>query len=252
MGGSGVVNKAGDTPCQNHDYAYMIDPPPPPAAQAQADDMIILCSRQCPWANGQRLATGFGREFKVSCGMRHGTRYIAPPLTKETLRECVNTCASLLSCRSVDYHERARRCYLSDHQGEPTIPAPGFSSAYDVGCVGACSGGGNCGCTTIEEPEVPYCPVRPGRVFEEGGVKFLVLCDMTHSTVGWKDISGPKGPEECASPCADDAKCQGANWNFERDYCSQHFVYAGQPGQKLVNSGWVDFQAAQGADVICV
>jgi hypothetical protein len=240
MGGAGVVNKAGDTPCPNHDYAYMIDPPP--AEQVQADDMIILCSGQCPWVNGQRMSTGFGREFKVSCGMRHGTKYIAQPLTKETLRECVNTCASLLSCRSVDYHERARRCYLSDHQGEPTIAAPGFSSAYDVGCTGGCSGGGSCGCAATEEPEVPYCPVRPGRVFEAAGVKFLVLCDMTYSTVGWKDISGPKAPEECASLCADDAKCQGANWNFERDYCSHHFVYSGQPGQKPVNSGWVTFR----------
>ncbi|KAL4860300.1 hypothetical protein BDV12DRAFT_205282 [Aspergillus spectabilis] len=162
--------KPGDTPCGNHDYAYMIDPP----TTDQSDDAIFLCSTECPWANNQQFPTVYGRIFKMNCEMRHGTHYITS-VSKDTLKECINACAALLSCRSVDYHERARKCYFSNHQGEPTIPAPGFSSAYNLGCAGGCNGGGCCGSTVNDAPEVPYCPTRPGRIFEAGGIRFQIL-----------------------------------------------------------------------------
>ncbi|CEL10605.1 hypothetical protein ASPCAL13722 [Aspergillus calidoustus] len=244
MFGAGVVSKAGDTPCPNHDYAYLIDPP----TAEQQDDMIILCSGQCPWAQGQHLPTAFGRVFRATCGMRHGTAYIAPPLTKETLKECVDACAAVLACHSVDYHERNRRCYLSNHQGEPTIPAAGFSSAYDVGCAGGCSGagGGCCGGTNMNsgEPLIPYCPTRPGRIFEANGVRFRIICDMAYVSSTVKPIPGVKGPEECASLCADDSTCQGANWHFAQEYCSHHFVYSGQP-PPTASPGFVTFRPLQ-------
>lgn len=132
------TNQPGDTPCENHDYAFLIDPPTEP----QEPEKRTLCSTDCPSADHMQYTSQYGETFKMNCGKRHGTAYL-DTIQKDTLKDCMDACAALVPCHSVDYHGRTKKCYLSDHQGEPTIPAPGFSSAYSLGCAGACS---TCGC----------------------------------------------------------------------------------------------------------
>ena len=71
------------------------------------------------------------------CGKRHGT----PPIGQDTqpsLKYCMEACAANFACRSVDFNEATCACYYSNHQGEPNITTPVFSSAYAIGCAGAC------------------------------------------------------------------------------------------------------------------
>ncbi|KFY41684.1 hypothetical protein V495_04833 [Pseudogymnoascus sp. VKM F-4514 (FW-929)] len=126
---------ASDIACPNHHYAYKIDPPTQPAK----DEMLVACSTSCPSANGLRYSSMFGETFRINCGKRHGTEYLKTD-KQATLKDCMDSCASYIPCHSVDYHDRSRTCYYSNHHGEPTIVTPGFSSAYSLGCASSCCG----------------------------------------------------------------------------------------------------------------
>lgn len=96
------------------------------------------------------------------CGKRHGAAIIAKQ-TGLDFAGCIDSCASLKNCSSVDYHELTAVCYLSNHHGEPTVSTPGFSSAYLIGNLNGC---GECSrilppplCPTPEPlPRPPTCP----------------------------------------------------------------------------------------------
>ena len=53
----------------------------------------------------------------------------------------METCAANFTCRSVDFNDNTGTCYYTAHVGEPTVATPGFSSAYSIGCGGACKCG---------------------------------------------------------------------------------------------------------------
>ncbi|EGE05382.1 hypothetical protein TEQG_04262, partial [Trichophyton equinum CBS 127.97] len=128
-------------PCNNHHFAYTIDPPTYPAAVQKR----TLCSVECPEADGMIYTTGHGEVYKMSCGKRHGTTPIGGEIVNG-LKECMDACSSVLQCHSVDYHPRTKKCYQSNHQSDPTIQASGFASAHSLGCASACNGG--CGCSS--------------------------------------------------------------------------------------------------------
>ncbi|KAH8817375.1 hypothetical protein F5884DRAFT_779178 [Xylogone sp. PMI_703] len=141
--------------------AYKVDPP----TQHAKDENLVVCSTSCPSANGLSYSSIFGETFRITCGKRHGTEYLK--IDKQgTLKDCMDSCASYIPCHSVDYHERSRTCYYSNHHGEPTIVTPGFSSAYSLGCSSSCcsnntSGCRGCsGCNTCS-PCVPPKPLGP-------------------------------------------------------------------------------------------
>ncbi|OJJ42206.1 hypothetical protein ASPZODRAFT_137436 [Penicilliopsis zonata CBS 506.65] len=113
-------------------YAFLVDPP----TADHPDDEIKLCSTECPGSNNQVYNTPYGESFRMVCGKRHGTEAVMEQV--DSWEQCMDYCGKLVQCRSVDYHRRTKRCYLGDHGGEPTIDAPGFSSAYSMGCAGAC------------------------------------------------------------------------------------------------------------------
>ncbi|THC87320.1 hypothetical protein EYZ11_013235 [Aspergillus tanneri] len=125
-------DRPGDVPCPNHDFAYAVAPPTVP----QTTDLTPRCTTECPGAD-HRQYTSSGVVFKMNCGKRHGAEYLGVQ-DKNSLKDCMDACAELTPCHSVDYHARSKKCYLSNHQGEPTIDAPGFNSAYSLGCDGAC------------------------------------------------------------------------------------------------------------------
>ncbi|KAH8700409.1 hypothetical protein BGW36DRAFT_357069 [Talaromyces proteolyticus] len=126
-------DQPGNVPCPNHDFAYAVAPPTIP----QQVDLTPRCTVECPGAD-HRQYTRSGVVFKMNCGKRHGAEYLDTQ-DKNSLKECMDACAELTPCHSVDYHARSKKCYLSNHQGEPTIDAPGFDSAYSIGCDGACN-----------------------------------------------------------------------------------------------------------------
>jgi len=203
-------NKPADTLCANHDYAYLIDPP----TTVQNNDVIFQCSTEFPWANHRQFTSQYGSNFKMNCGHRHGTDYIGSD-NKPSLEECMNARSAIVTCHSVDYHKRTQKCYFSNHQGEPTIPALGFSSTYSLGCPGARSGNGN-GRGSYDTkgwpaPELPFCPTKHGKILDVNGIPFQIFCDQAYTTMQWKTIKGPTGSEQCVSECAKDSTCQGAN-----------------------------------------
>lgn len=128
-------------PCNNHHFAYAIDPPTYPAAVEKR----TLCSVECPEADGMIYTTDHGEVYKMSCGKRHGTTPIGGEIVN-SLKECMDACSSVLQCHSVDYHPRTKKCYQSNHQSDPTVQASGFASAHSLGCANACNGG--CGCSS--------------------------------------------------------------------------------------------------------
>ncbi|KAE8422903.1 hypothetical protein BDV36DRAFT_290720, partial [Aspergillus pseudocaelatus] len=133
-------DKVGDTSCPNHDYAYAVPPPTIP----QTTELVPQCTTECPGADHRQYTSPNGEVFKMNCGKRHGAEYLTT-LDTGSLKECMDACSELVPCHSVDYHARSKKCYLSNHQGEPIIDAPGFNSAYSIGCAGACEDK-SCGC----------------------------------------------------------------------------------------------------------
>ena len=133
-------DNVGDKPCRDHDFAYAVPPPTIP----QTTELVPQCTTECPGANHRQYTGPTGQVFKMNCGKRHGADYLFT-LDKSSLKECMDACSELVPCNSVDYHARSKKCYLSNHQGEPIIDAPGFNSAYSIGCAGACEDK-SCGC----------------------------------------------------------------------------------------------------------
>lgn len=82
----------------------------------------------------------------MECGKRHGTI----PFHQEhqdTYRDCIDACANVPKCSSVDYSNRTLTCYYGTHSGGPPVDAPGYYSAYSLGCAGACEKGDDgCDC----------------------------------------------------------------------------------------------------------
>ncbi|OBT47696.1 hypothetical protein VE00_02222 [Pseudogymnoascus sp. WSF 3629] len=127
------------TPNAEYDVAIQVDPP-----FIEGDDYPNqLCTTTCPFADGVTYTSSHGESFKMDCGKRHGTRYFTVS-SAENLQECMETCAAIVPCQSVDYQARTRKCYLGSHHNNPLVIASSFDSAHSVGCAGACGGGGCC------------------------------------------------------------------------------------------------------------
>ncbi|KAG9233630.1 GLEYA domain-containing protein, partial [Amylocarpus encephaloides] len=171
--GAATVSEA--SPAQN--YAYKVDPPTRPAK----DENLVVCSTSCPSANGQSYSSVFGETFRINCGKRHGTEYLKID-RQATLKDCMDSCASYIPCHSVDYQDRTRTCYYSNHHGEPTIITPGFSSAYSLGCTSSCCGNTNSscrgcsGCNTCSPciPPKPLGPPMPDLSCGNQGVQYAI------------------------------------------------------------------------------
>ncbi|KAJ5495105.1 hypothetical protein N7539_000221 [Penicillium diatomitis] len=63
----------GDTPCENHHVANVVDPP----VVDMPDDNIPKCSTECPGAKHRHYTGPYRQAFKMNCGKRHGTKYIS-------------------------------------------------------------------------------------------------------------------------------------------------------------------------------
>ncbi|CAG8951326.1 hypothetical protein HYFRA_00008076 [Hymenoscyphus fraxineus] len=126
----------GATTCA-HWFAYTIDPP---ATEEDKPFPHTLCETSCPISDGLVYESEGGENFRMSCGKRHGTKILWTS-TQETFQDCMDSCGKIVPCHSVDYQARTKKCYYGQHHGEPSVPAPGFSSATSVGCGGACKKG---------------------------------------------------------------------------------------------------------------
>jgi hypothetical protein len=84
--------------------------------------------------------------------------------------DCMDACAADTRCTSVDYRARDKKCYFSTHLGEPKTSTPGFSSAYSLGCTGACSAGNGTGPVAPE----PLCPPMPDASCNNEGLAYAV------------------------------------------------------------------------------
>ncbi|PKX88631.1 PAN domain-containing protein [Aspergillus novofumigatus IBT 16806] len=116
-----------------HDWLYFIDPPAQPAVH----NITHMCSTDCPAAHGQKYVSEYGELFHMECGKRHGT----VPFREEeklTYRDCLDGCAKLPKCLSVDWSSRTKMCYYGTHSGAAPVSAPAYNSAYSFGCAGAC------------------------------------------------------------------------------------------------------------------
>ncbi|KAK1763282.1 hypothetical protein QBC33DRAFT_518873 [Phialemonium atrogriseum] len=148
-----------------HSYAFLIDPPPIEAL----DSATILCSTECPYADGQQFVTSVGEAFRMDCSKRHGTKVIYRD-RQDSYKNCIEACGKLLPCKSVDYDIHRKICYYGTHLGEPSIEAPGFASARSMGCAGACGGGGcgGCGGGGSNDPQAPP-PAQDTSPFPQDG-----------------------------------------------------------------------------------
>ncbi|ESZ93103.1 hypothetical protein SBOR_6533 [Sclerotinia borealis F-4128] len=139
---TGVESLVADATSQNKASAILIDPP----TSNKVDDLTMLCSTECPNADGQTWVSDTGEQFRMDCCKRHGTITIGQTQTA-SLEECMKLCALALPCQSVDWQRDSGNCYFGKHSGAPTIAASGWASAHSMGCAGACkkSTGGCCG-----------------------------------------------------------------------------------------------------------
>lgn len=82
----------------------------------------------------------------MECGKRHGTDSFRDEV-QPTYRDCIDACANIPKCSSVDYSNRTLTCSYGTHSGAPPVIAPGYYSAYSLGCAGACEKAEDgCGC----------------------------------------------------------------------------------------------------------
>ncbi|KAK8042959.1 hypothetical protein PG994_013442 [Apiospora phragmitis] len=125
--------------CDIHGGAYVIDPPTIEAA----DDQIVLCSTECPHGHGQTFDYPSGERFRMSCCKRHGVKHFAKE-QMPSLKACMSACGTVPSRQSVDWQASTGLCYFGKHSGEPSISVAGWSSAYSLGCAGACKKEGGC------------------------------------------------------------------------------------------------------------
>ncbi|THC87934.1 hypothetical protein EYZ11_012617 [Aspergillus tanneri] len=94
------------------DWLYFINPPARPAP----DNITHMCSTDCPAAH-----VPFKEEKTL------------------TYRDCLDGCAKLPKCLSIDWSSRTKMCYYGKHSGAAPIVAPAYNSAYSFGCAGACN-----------------------------------------------------------------------------------------------------------------
>jgi hypothetical protein len=114
----------------------------------------------------------------MDCGKCHGTRYLFSA-TQPSLRACMETCAKILHCHSVDYSTKTKTCYYSDHHGEPAIIASGFQSAHSVGCSGACGSCTECEAEVDPQTEEEYCRKYNGEIVTVQNIDYKVHCGRT-------------------------------------------------------------------------
>ncbi|KAE8149881.1 hypothetical protein BDV25DRAFT_140399 [Aspergillus avenaceus] len=193
-------------------HAFLVEAP----YVDQPDDEIDLCSTQCPGANHQVFTTQYGESFLMICGKRHGTagqsQYV------DSYEQCMSGCGMLVQCKSVDYHPRTGRCTFGDHGGEPTVDAPGYMSAYSMGCSGACK----------EYPKTPpaidsHCPA-PGdyhaAYWAIDNKAWQSRCSMWQYTGSSYTLNdGPISVENCMKKCQDDAACKWGTYLFATGKC---------------------------------
>ncbi|KAK7955878.1 uncharacterized protein PG986_005100 [Apiospora aurea] len=107
-----------------------------PTIEAAADE-VVLCSTECPRAHGQTFESPSCERFRMSCCKRHGVQhFVKEPMP--SLMACMSACGIVPACQSVDHQLSTGLCYFGKHSGEPSINVAGWSSAYSVGCAGAC------------------------------------------------------------------------------------------------------------------
>lgn len=217
-------------------HAFLVEAP----YEDQPDGEIELCSTKCPGANHQVFTTEYGETFLMVCGKRHGTA--GQSMFMDSYEQCMTGCGMLVQCKSVDYHSQTGRCTFSDHAGEPTIDAPGYSSAYSMGCSGACK--------SYPKPAVAgksMCP-GPGKYHD---AYWLIDNKPWHSMCSqWaykgKDYELDQGPismEDCMKKCQNDKKCMWGSYTFASGKCKGYdgawYKTVGDDGSK---KNWVNFE----------
>lgn len=137
------------------------------------------------------------------CGKRHGTT--ASPIEAASYEECIETCGSIISCKSVDYSPRTKKCYLGKHSGVPQIDAPGFNSAYSMGCAGAC----DCEPKSPPQPEEPepLCPRIHDQIWVVDGQNYKSECTYVNCPTPYIGLTHAKTVEECIQACKDHPGC---------------------------------------------
>lgn len=217
-------------------HAFLVEAP----YEDQPDDEIELCSTECPGGNHQVFTTEYGETFLIVCGKRHGTQ--GQSMFMDSYEQCMTGCGMLVQCKSVDYHPRTGRCTFSDHAGEPTIDAPGYASAYSMGCSGACK--------SYPKPSVAgkaMCP-GPGKYHEAywliDNKPWQSKCsDWKYNGKNYVLDQGPITMEDCMKKCQNDKKCMWGSYTFASGACTGYdgawYNTVGVDGTK---EEWVNFE----------
>ncbi|KAF2673626.1 hypothetical protein BT63DRAFT_451683 [Microthyrium microscopicum] len=167
--------------------AVLVDPPPVEGIGAE-DMPNVLCTTKCPYADGMSYASSYGETFRMDCYKRHGTKVIQAT-NANSFQDCMELCASMIPCHSVDYQERTKKCYLGSHHGKPTIDAVSFASAHSMGCAGACSSGACCGGNPDARKGVSVIPPEPDTSCNNQGLLYAIY---TNINVPTSDLAGSK------------------------------------------------------------
>ncbi|KAH6840596.1 hypothetical protein B0I37DRAFT_357472 [Chaetomium sp. MPI-CAGE-AT-0009] len=223
-----------------HSYAFVVDPP----AIETPDSAGVLCSTECPFAHNQLYVSSVGESFRMDCGKRHGTQVIYRD-RQPSLKTCMEACGRLLACHSVDYDVHRQICYYGKHQGEPTISATGFASAYSMGGVGACAACSGGRCPNDPDPSAPplddrpfpqddhlanptppdmLCPQLNEQVKEIGGSRYWMTCGSATNCPPEDGVAyfgaaadQQRTLDECLQACSNTQGCNSINF-LETDY----------------------------------
>lgn len=206
--------------------------------------------------------------FHLDCQKRHGTLWFHK-LDANSLKECTDHCASFLGCQSVDFHKRTKMCYLGKRSSKPTLDAPGWATAYSLGCSGACQQD-TCdrGCSSTTPPTVtpptagedqqPPAPVNPippptpkeatcpddnNTEVEIEGTKYQIRCDKQYRHTA-SPVSTGGSYTECLKLCSTDATCKTVDYwdpNGTKG-CYLFTVGAGEEPTYATTSCWAAFK----------
>ncbi|KXG46663.1 uncharacterized protein PGRI_055190 [Penicillium griseofulvum] len=259
--GSGVFS---DKKCGNtlHDWAYLTDPP----VIEVPENVRAACSTECPDADGQIYTAKNKQVFHLDCQKRHGTAWFHK-LDSNSLKECTESCASVIGCQSVDYHKRTKKCFLGKRTSKPTLDAPGWATAYSLGCSGGCtqdSCGETCGSaappTNItpppeqeQEPIVPANPSTPpaprevkcydddNSQVDVDGTKYEIRCDKQYREDS-RHVASGISYTECINLCSADSTCNSVDyWDPNGGRSCYLFSGTGEPTHST-NMNWAAFK----------
>ncbi|KAI9781119.1 MAG: hypothetical protein M1816_002477 [Peltula sp. TS41687] len=172
---------------------------------------------ECPSLHNNTRITPSGSKYYLYCTTQTQRANIKIVPSKDFI-ECVDICAAQSGCMGVDFDRKTKQCWLKSElisTDDPMNTNPDVDSSALV---------------VPEAKPDENCPELDRQIRFVGGIPFKFFCGL-----GLLGESLPGLPVKastlaaCGKLCADNSKCQGADYNSVSGACSLKANYLSEP-----------------------